>query len=168
MKNLKQDYNSTVNQSIKEKFVRREVVQNVNELMQHLIQSEDKGDYYDEIMNVCSTPDYENAAEYEGWILNEDTEQYEKEGEENTYETAQEVCENENIDYDYIEAYEFWSVTDYLAKKLEEKGEMVEEIFGLNVWGRCTTGQAILLDHVISVICEDMEILQGQKYSWED
>jgi len=71
-----------------------------------------------------------------------------------------------NLDYDYFEAYEFWSVTPFLARKLSERGEAIEDIMGFTVWGRGTTGQAILLDHVISLIAEDMEILEGQSYEW--
>jgi hypothetical protein len=48
------------------------------------------------------------------------------------------------------EAYEHWIVSDWLADKLEERGEMiVRDFLGLTIWGRCTSGQAILLDGVI-------------------
>jgi len=76
----------------------------------------------------------------------------------------QDFSNDNNLDYDYYEAYEFWSVTPFLADKLSERGEMVEDIMGFTVWGRRTTGQAILLDHVISLIAEDMKILEGQAY----
>lgn len=66
------------------------------------------------------------------------------------------------------EAYEHWVVSDWLADKLEAHGEMIiKDFLGLTIWGRATTGQAILLDHVISVICENMEILEGQVNEWK-
>lgn len=63
------------------------------------------------------------------------------------------------------EAYEWWFVTDWFAKKLAEHGEMV--IRGWNsIWGRGCTGQAILLDSVIGKIAEEMGILEGQEHAW--
>ena len=54
------------------------------------------------------------------------------------------------------EVYEHWIVSDWLATKLEEKGETIERDFhGLTVWGRCCTGQAILLDRVICDIYDE-------------
>ncbi|KAK2245412.1 hypothetical protein XC29_00725 [Clostridioides difficile] len=62
------------------------------------------------------------------------------------------------------EIYEFWIVSEWLCNKLKELGEVV--IPSENIWGRGCTGQSISLDYVISKICEDMEILEGQKYEW--
>ena len=46
--------------------------------------------------------------------------------------------------------YEYWAVSSWLARKLGEAGEAVHtDVFGHNIWGRCTTGQAISMDHVI-------------------
>ena len=60
------------------------------------------------------------------------------------------VCEAES------EVYEHWIVTDWLANKLEPKGEMIErDFYGLTIWGRCCTGQAITLDDVICTIYDD-------------
>jgi len=59
------------------------------------------------------------------------------------------------------EVYEWWKVDTYLLNKLQEKGEVV--IPHMNIWGRCTSGQAILLDYVISEICYDLNILEGQE-----
>ncbi len=54
------------------------------------------------------------------------------------------------------EAYEHWIVSDWLAEKLRDKGEMVGELHGLTIWGRCTTGQAIALDGVMQEIAKDL------------
>jgi DNA-binding Lrp family transcriptional regulator len=53
------------------------------------------------------------------------------------------------------EAQEFWAVSDYLADELLKRGEAVSKDFwGLNVWGRCTSGQAIAMDAVIQEITD--------------
>ena len=53
---------------------------------------------------------------------------------------------------DAQEIFEWWVVSDWLAKKLEERGEPILEYGQTTWWGRCTTGQAILLDGVITDI----------------
>ena len=50
------------------------------------------------------------------------------------------------------EIYEYWIVSDWLAEKLRARGEFVGDLCDLNVWGRTTSGQAILLDYVINQI----------------
>lgn len=166
MTTTKMNYNSTTNQEIKGKFVQREVIQNINLLMQHLMQSEDKGDWEDEIFNLAGQPDYETAAEYEGWFFDDLVDLWRNEKSDEVYTSAMEVCEGENIEPEYSEPYEFWIVSDWLGEKLKQNGEIVEGLFNMTVWGRCTTGQAILLDHCISKVCEDLEILEGQKSDW--
>lgn len=163
------NYNSVVNQDIKSKFVERNVITNMNEVIQHLLSSGSYGDYEHELLSIQSTPNYENAADYGGFYFDEVAKMWvsDKDGnEEIQYTTAQEVCEGENLDYDYTVAYEFWAVSNRLGEQLKEHGEMVQHILGHMIWGRCTTGQAILLDNCISEICEEMEILEGQKYDW--
>ena len=64
------------------------------------------------------------------------------------------------------EIYEYWIVTPWLGEKLRDKGEPVLERWGGWIWGRTCTGQAILLDGVISEICYDMGILEGQPHEW--
>jgi len=61
---------------------------------------------------------------------------------------------------------EFWTVTSWFAEKLEEYGETCVYVHGLHVWGRCCSGQAIMLDGVIEDIAAGMEILPGQRYAW--
>lgn len=62
------------------------------------------------------------------------------------------------------EIFEWWRVSSWLCEKLEQHGECV--IADYNIWGRCTSGQAILLDPVISEIAEEMEILDGMESDW--
>lgn len=56
-------------------------------------------------------------------------------------------------DEDYPdEALEHWIVSEWLASRLLEEGEMVVEFLGLTIWGRTTSGQAICIDSVIEDI----------------
>jgi len=173
--------NSTENQEIKRKFVDREVIYCVSYLISELSKLQEHLDYQDQeaLWNLQSTPDYESTVDYydgihvmhskylDGYVwvnrsLNVISDPF-----DTKYEAYKDCCEENNIDYDYFEAYEHWVVSKYLGDKLKDKGEMVDDFFGMTVWGRCTSGQAILLDGVISEICNDMEILKGQKYEWE-
>lgn len=73
------------------------------------------------------------------------------------YDTAQEVCEGEEIEPHEWEVYEHWIVSDWLADKLAQNGEKVDKDFaGLTVWARTTTGQAIAMDSVIQKIVADL------------
>ena len=84
-------------------------------------------------------------------------------------DTAEKVCRVFGLDPQEDEVYEHWVVSDFLARKLEEFGEVAtHDFFGLTIWGRCTTGQAIYMDSVIEQIASNMEILAGQKFEWKD
>jgi len=83
----------------------------------------------------------------------------------NTLESDIELLEN--AEYQYKEVFEWWVVSSWLLEKLKEQGEpILDNDFG-EWWGRCTTGQAISLDYVISKIAFDMEILEGQANEWK-
>lgn len=64
------------------------------------------------------------------------------------------------------EIYTWYRVSGFLYNKLLEYGEPVLDGPNGYYWGRGTFGQAILLDWVISQICADMEILEGQAHDW--
>lgn len=65
------------------------------------------------------------------------------------------ICSNHGLDYEYTEALEYWVVSDWLSRKLAEKGEAIAEVCGLTVWGRCTSGQMIACDAVIEEIAKE-------------
>lgn len=67
------------------------------------------------------------------------------------------VCDNFNLEPEYGEIYEHWIVSEYLARLLQQHGDIVEEYMGLTVWGRPTTGQAILMDGVIREIVRELD-----------
>jgi hypothetical protein len=79
------------------------------------------------------------------------------------------LCQEQGIDAEEYRSdiFEHWIVSDYLARRLEDKGHRVlRDFFGMTVWCRPTTGQAILLDSVIAEIALDMGILVGQDNEW--
>lgn len=55
------------------------------------------------------------------------------------------------------EVYEHWLVSDWLADKLEAKGEKVDRDFaGMTIWARTTTGQGIASDWVVEQIVQEI------------
>lgn len=54
------------------------------------------------------------------------------------------------------EIFEWWLVSPWLGRKLLMEGEpIIDNSYGV-WWGRCTTGQAISMDHIINVIYDDI------------
>jgi len=180
------DHNSSKNQRIKGKFVEREVYYCVSMLIYELAKDEK---YFEDLFPLCVQDDYEEPALYylESITKSDCIEYIDSETdltgdfslatlkglkrivknhleEEEKY---QEFCELFDLEPDRNEAYEHWIVSDYLARKLETHGHITGEFMGMTIWGRQTSGQAILLDSVISSICEEMEILEGQAYEWK-
>lgn len=72
----------------------------------------------------------------------------------------EDLCNLESIDTDDYEPeiFEHWIVSDWLARKLEDYGQLIlRDFFGFTIWGRATTGQAISLDRVICDIYDDIQ-----------
>ena len=158
------NYNSTKNQEIKGKLVHREVIYCASTMMYELRETHGY-----EIMELFSKSDYDQALENFLYDMNDSDKQelLNEYGVESVEELdAKYVVNDHDLDYDYAEVHEYWIVTEWFGEKLKEKGEIVEDFMGFTLWGRQTTGQAILLDGVISRIAEDMEILEGMKYEW--
>ena len=106
--------------------------------------------------------DYEEAAADAGWTrevsrmagtityTHKDHGRYISEG-------WQDLCESCGIEPFEREVFEHWIVSDWLADKLEERGEKVDRDFaGMTIWARTTTGQAISMDYVIGQIAADL------------
>ena len=64
--------------------------------------------------------------------------------------------EESEEDPQYREIHEYWNVSDMLSARLEKHGEVVFQIFGMNVWGRQGTGQMLKLDGVIKTIASEL------------
>ena len=177
--------NSPTNQDICRRLVNREVYHCVSQLVHHFASRPEAADeYYDEVLDLCTKPDYDSAAYDACADLNFDAAAYMLDqygAYAAPYEPIEdlisrvrkfaakdpiEFCELFDIEAYESEAFEHWIVSEFLAEKLREKGEIVGELFGLTIWGRCTTGQAIYIDRVIGEIAHEMGILEGQQYSW--
>jgi len=159
------------NQAIKAEFVRREVGECVSVLVSELAKrAEQFPDYEDDLYQAFSVPDPEGALSDAG--IEAYTDEYGADCWRDSdgltcAGTASEACDFFEVEPYDREIFEHWTVSRYLADQLEARGERIlRNFFGLTVWGRGTTGQAILLDGVISDICEGMEILEGQRNEW--
>lgn len=138
-------------------FVRREVVQNVSILVSRFVGNDE------EYLHMFSAFDADQARQLIDDELADD--------DERRAEIAEDGLDLDDIDdlkqvmgelgLDQCDAerevFEHWIVTDWLGRQLEAQGECVErDFYGLTIWGRCTTGQAILLDDVICRIFDDL------------
>lgn len=140
-----------------QKLVEREVKAPATELINALMEQ-----YGDEIAEFASCPNYEAAARENGYTVKQCASVFywTKDGTwDEEFETEQEAyqdcVETNNLNYDYIEAYEFWIVSDWLADQLQAKGELITKDFlGLTIWGRTCSGQAIYCDRVIQEITD--------------
>lgn len=115
-------------------------------------------------------PDYEEAAIQEGWVectegagfwydgnAYESWKAAQSDPDAIVYEDAEDVCQGEDIEPYDREIFEHWCVSEWFARRLAERGERVDMDFaGLTVWGRTTTGQAILLDGIVADIWREI------------
>lgn len=100
--------------------------------------------------------DYEEAAADAGWKWSDDARCF-YHGNFDDCMSAQEACDMSGIEPFEREVFEHWIVSDWLADKLEERGEKVDRDFaGMTIWARTTTGQAIAMDYVIEQIAADL------------
>ena len=145
-------------------FVDREVYCCVSMLIYELGQNEK---YMDEILEFSSqyetlyTAEFtcdkcDNSWETEGLETDDETENAEdcpECGEKDVKPWNHEEYQSD----DPTEALEHWIVSKWLAYRLEEKGEMItHDFYGLAIWGRRCSGQAILLDGVIKQIYDEV------------
>lgn len=110
--------------------------------------------------------DYESAAREAGWTWVADDERFASSAGEFFAPMAgcdwQRLGDEHDIEPQYLEVYEHWAVSTWLAEKLTAKGERVDTDFaGLNVWARTTTGQAISMDSVIEAITSETGYASG-------
>ena len=185
---------SVGNQRIKREFVNREVLCCYTSVVEYILRQDnftydDVPFTYDDIENLYpnnqedideleekiqeledSKPDEPDSWDYETdqdfYDAYDAYEEKVKEIDGKIEELEDEVNELEYQQERPQEVFEWWRVTSYLFHKLRDKGEVVLEGPNGYYWGRCCTGQAILLDWVISEICADNEILEGQEYDW--
>lgn len=109
---------------------------------------------------ACPVADYEEAALQAGWRKATEKEMafgfdafQHKDGTQWDCRGWIDLCEAHDIEPYEWEVFEHWAVSTWFAEKLIEQGEKVDTDFaGMNVWARCTTGQAIASDGCIERI----------------
>ena len=161
------DYNSTQNQRIKGELVKREVLTCFSSEMDSILSGSS------ECGHIVDLPTWENVENlfhsvcYDcGEEINDDEELIE---DEDIYRCphCKIECSEADIESEKQKIFEWWIVSQWFYEKLKDIGEPVIEWGNNYYWGRCCTGQAILLDSVISYIAEGMEILEGQSNEWK-
>ncbi|HHY0047846.1 TPA: hypothetical protein ACVT6Z_001435 [Clostridioides difficile] len=166
------NYDGRKNQKITSDFVGREVYTCVTQMVEYILRQEgnNKPFDYDDLENLY-TDNQEKIEKLREEIGELESEFDELEDSEKITkiktkidDLEMEIEELESEQDEPHEVYEFWIVSEWLCNKLKELGEVV--ISSENIWGRCCTGQSIALDYVIYKICEDIEILEGQKHEW--
>ena len=159
----------TINTISIQDFVSREILYCVSSLVYTLNQ---EGKLDEEYWNLLESIDWDEAEaqiqqnncvvqeEVDLWgVYDSDTDYYVVDPNHDTkHQAIQEYFNDVGWDlHKYIrEVYEHWLVSSYLGDKLKEKGETVEDFYGLTVWGRTTTGMAIAYDCVIKEIHEEL------------
>ena len=187
--------NSTTNQQIKGRFIDQHVNANVNSLVEYVLsksfEDSDAPFSYDDIENMYILPEYSGKVIcFEGGTdedrdecINDaikELEELEDELEElsnlddasylalvalnEKIDLFNELTELRDLESEPQDIMEFWLVSSFLCEKLQALGHPV--LSDENIWGRCTSGQAILLDYAITQICADIGILDGQESSW--
>ena len=146
-----------------EQFVGREVFHCVSQLVTELTsKAEHFPEYEEDLYGAWHSPlteeDCRNAyTARSGRLLREELF---TSGMPDDCDTWQEACAMYDVDpSDYQrKVLEHWIVSDWLANRLEEHGELVlRDFFGLTVWGRTCSDQAISLDGVIGQIFDELQ-----------
>lgn len=189
------DCGHLANQEIKRKFVEREVFANVNLMADYIlnksVEDPDAPFTLEDIENYYSYPEWGGKVlgeelyfgggseddkktfleEFDRLFLDSDDLLADGEISEVTYEANEVAITEAKTEFEQAveepepaEIFEWWIVSGWLCERLKGRGCTI--IKDQNLWGRQTTGQAILLDYVISQICADIEILEGQRNSW--
>ncbi|MDI1360645.1 hypothetical protein [Methylotenera sp.] len=155
---MKVSNNNAGGQEILQGFVERHVHHCVSSLMSSVGARISEAatmfdEYEDDLYNLYTKTDWESAARDNGWDMNAEGEIFKFENDDTSdADSWQDACEQDNTEPYYNEALEHWIVSDWLAEKLAEQGEIVGNFANMSVWGRTCSGQAILLDGVISDI----------------
>ena len=173
--------NDGQNQDIKGQFIGREVFCNVGSMVEFILSASQDGESapfsIDDVENLYTYPEYIGKfAAFDGGTEDERNTEIERLQEmasdltETEPEKAEKIVEEiealENLETEPQEIFEWWAVSSFLFDKLRAMGHPVIDTGSVHVWGRCTTGQAIILDYAITKICAEMEILEGQANSW--
>jgi hypothetical protein len=121
--------------------------------------ADDYRDADDGTNGIAVVETQEDGATFWRWSITDSDGDVSDEGEEDDELDAwREAFEAAGLDRpEGNEIYEHWLVTGWLARRLRDAGEsVVDDVAGLTIWGRATTGQAIYMDSVIQRIARDV------------
>ena len=160
-------------------FVSQHVICCVSSLVSDLAAAYDsvsaKSDIFEEAWELgTSKIDYEEAASQAGWVQTPEGRWWREphDGEDIPVErletflgsgpylwadNVEDACEFDNLEPYEWEIFEHWAIDDFLANRLQAKGEIVGPLSNLTVWARTTTGQAISMDNVIQEIVREWD-----------
>ena len=177
---LARTYNDVDNQQIIEKLVRRELVHCVSGWVEACLRS-DYDDWNECYSDSCAQryTHFIKLPSGKHWECDDDERQGRLDELAGLIAVASDAelealeAEREAIDAadegTPPEVYEWWIVTEWAAGKLLNLREVViESPHGDWIWGRQTTGQAVFLDYIWGRIADGMEILAGQRFTWDD
>ncbi len=145
-----------IQKAIINSVIKNEVIYCVSSLVYELSQKEGNN-IYEEFPELFQGP-----PSYGEYTCPDCPHTWEGEPEEKTCPECKAEIDSEESDQfeptEYSEVFEHWIVSEWLANRLEEKGETIQrDFYGLTIWGRCTTGQAICLDYVIKQIWKELQ-----------
>lgn len=165
-------------QKLCHEFVEREVYCNVSGLVEYILRKGNNVDdtpfSIDDIQNPMECAEFKfndtwfrlsNEVEINQWrelqmeIIDRQFEKGEisQETHDSTVNEIDKFCEYaDEITSEYQEVSEYWIVSPWLIQKLCERHEVV--IMSEQIWGRCTTGQSIMIDDVIQDIVKEYVI----------
>ncbi len=138
-----------------EKIVREDVYCNVDSLVRYSLEKSNEDSTapigYEDIENEM--PDFYGMTKKQlKAVLREEHSWNRDDWEGMDHADLVSACEE---NHEMGEVYEYWAVSDWLYRKLKGEGEIVINAYP-NIWGRCTTGQAITLDGVMRRIASDL------------
>lgn len=172
------DLDSIERQRLARDLVNEHVLCNLTALVDYILQCDDSDAPLtrDDFTNIwgCAPDDDEEAitlALEEGW--DPKAEDYdppfpEDPGEWPHYEGLDTVADDArdylSVDMRPPEVFHWYAVSDWLANRLLEKGEVILcEDWHVSIWGRQTTGQATYIDYVIEAITAADHDKEGAK-----
>lgn len=137
-------------------------------------------EYYEELMAIGAREDYQEALEEHAKMLRREDlvavvldhdadvcemaemtdadvldEVHRIISEDLSEDERRELADEWSVEPYQIEALEHWVVSDWLARQLEQREQMVARFGGVWIWGRTTSGQSIALDGCICSIYDD-------------
>ncbi len=140
---------------VAEKIVRDDIYCNVDSFVRYILQKSSEDDNapisYDDLEN--ETPDFYGMTKKElKSILRDECGWASEDLKGMDHDDLVSACQD---NYETGEVYEYWAVSDWLYGKLKDRGQIVIDAYP-QIWGRQTTGQAIVLDGVIRSIAKDI------------